>query len=931
MDASNILKPSLARGEVQTIGTTTITEYRKYIEKDRALERRFQPVMVPEPTQDQAIEMLRALKDKYEAFHKVSISDKAIDSAVRLSARYIGDRFLPDKAVDLIDEAASAVRLPAISLPEEIRTIEEKLKRQEAEKQEAVRQGNTVRVTTLDRDIAQLTNELNDKKQQHERKKGATTSAVTPDAIQEIVARWTGIPIARLTESESDKLVRLEDIIHRKIIDQEEAVAAVSEAVRRGRSGLTSQKRPIGSFIFMGPTGVGKTELAKVLAEELFGSEDMIVRLDMTEYMEKHEVAKLIGAPPGYVGYEEGGQLTEAVRRKPYSVVLLDEIEKAHPDVFNILLQILDDGRLTDNKGRTISFKNTILICTSNIGTGLIQQSLLEGMTVGPLKLPNKKETTINTYAISPTGREMVSRDGDYWQKEPVEGQQPVIASQWIKKPLAEYFAGQTVTGVDLLTPQEKFPMKGVSTHVVLPSGEEILTAGDRLWRRKSTIAKEWESMLLLDYIKDQTVTNAHPDKPEEQLPTAGWKTHAVSPQEKEIISSGTRVWIRETLRNNNWKTYKLSEYLRASGDTKTEQLVNGVQQSPASGPVETSPAVSQTDLPDEITAHLFTPSGKELIIADSTCWMRESGQQSWQKSPLTEILSGQGAPVISPSVADTSHNEAYEKKFMQLTEQLLEELRKFFKPELLNRFDEVIVFRPLAAEHMLAIVNLQLVGLTKNLEEQNFGLEISDGAKEELTIVGFDPIYGARPLRRTVQRLVENPISTMLIQGKVQEGDTIIIDFDTQSNDFVFSTRHVNPTPPPTKPEEQKEPMTDQEQVPPANKEMPEQIEVKPATVSETPKPEGILAKEPTPAKSPNEEHTGEDTQALSAAMNTNGARPVSPSAETATSVTPEAQQQVAGTASPIIMPFSEFSTKQNPVPPQEPSVSGSTQMQPA
>ncbi|MBI4137070.1 AAA family ATPase, partial [Candidatus Roizmanbacteria bacterium] len=335
MDASNILKPSLARGEMQTIGTTTITEYRKYIEKDRALERRFQPVMINEPNPEDAIEMLRGTKDKYEAFHKVSISDDAVKSAVKLSSRYIGDRFLPDKAVDLIDEAASAVRMPAVSLPEEIRSLEEEIKRQDAELADAKQQNNTVKSQSVEKKLEKLKKEMEAKTQEYEIKKGTSTTEVTPAMIQQIVSRWTGIPISRLTESESEKLVNLEDVIHKKLIDQEQAVAAVSEAVRRGRAGLSSRKRPIGSFIFMGPTGVGKTELAKVLAEELFGSPDMMVRLDMTEYMEKHEVAKLIGAPPGYVGYEEGGQLTEAVRRKPYSVVLLDEIEKAHPDVFN--------------------------------------------------------------------------------------------------------------------------------------------------------------------------------------------------------------------------------------------------------------------------------------------------------------------------------------------------------------------------------------------------------------------------------------------------------------------------------------------------------------------------------------------------------------------------------------------------------------------
>lgn len=502
MDASNILKPSLARGELQTIGATTIMEYRKHMEKDAALERRFQPILVKEPTKEQAVKMLFALKDKYESFHKVSISDEAVRAAVSLSSRYIGDRNLPDKAVDLIDEAASAVRLPAISLPEEILSAEENLKKLQAEQAEAQRQGNKVKSETLTRKIDSLNKELTEKKARHDAKKGTTTNQVTVESIQDIVSRWSGIPVSRLTESESDKLVKLEEVLHEKIIGQEAAVAAVSEAVRRGRAGLSSQKRPIGSFIFMGPTGVGKTELAKVLADELFGSREMMIRLDMSEYMEKHEVAKLIGAPPGYVGYEEGGQLTEAVRRKPYSVVLFDEIEKANPDVFNILIQILDDGRLTDNKGRTISFKNTIVICTSNIGTDLIQ-------------------------------------------------------------------------------------------------GKEVAT------------------------------------------------------KKKEGTGGG----------------------------------------------------------------------------------------------------------------------------FSAMAGKLMEELRKFFRPELLNRFDEIVVFEPLTPANMLKIVDLQLKMLDELIEDRSLRVEVSPAAKEQLAVIGFDPVFGARPLRRTIQRLVENPISTMLIKGEIKEGAVIKVD----------------------------------------------------------------------------------------------------------------------------------------------------------
>ncbi|PJE63215.1 ATP-dependent Clp protease ATP-binding subunit ClpC, partial [Candidatus Roizmanbacteria bacterium CG10_big_fil_rev_8_21_14_0_10_39_6] len=358
-------------------GATTTAEYRKYIEKDPALERRFQPITVPEPTDAQAIKMLRAVRDKYEAFHKVKIPDDAIDAAVRLSQRYVGGRFLPDKAIDLIDESASAVRLPIISLPEEISSLEEQLKALEQERQEAIKAKNQIKANVYEKRIIGLQDTLKTKQEEYTQKKAMSVGVVSTQMIKDVIARWTGIPVNKITESEKEKIAKLEDIMHKRLVDQENAVVVVSQAVRRGRAGLKAVARPIGGFIFLGPTGVGKTELAKTLAEVLFGTEESMVRFDMSEYMEKHEVAKLLGAPPGYVGYEEGGKLTEAVKRNPYSVILFDEIEKAHPDIFNILLQILDDGRLTDNKGHTVSLKNTVVICTSNIGTRTIQDEML--------------------------------------------------------------------------------------------------------------------------------------------------------------------------------------------------------------------------------------------------------------------------------------------------------------------------------------------------------------------------------------------------------------------------------------------------------------------------------------------------------------------------------------------------------------------------
>lgn len=495
MDASNIIKPYLARGQLQLIGTTTTAEYRKYFEKDKAFERRFQAVLVDEPSEEVAQEMLEVLKPKYEKFHQVEITPDAIESAVHLSKKYIGERYLPDKAVDLLDEAAAEVKL------------------------------------------------------EHTEGKRPDNKVIKPD-IEKVVAAWTGIPITRLTEDESQKLIHLEDIIHKRLIDQEEAVGAVAEAVRRGRIGLASANRPIASFIFLGPTGVGKTELAKTLAEILFGRDDLMVRLDMSEYMEKHEVAKLIGAPPGYVGYEEGGQLTEAVRAKPYSIVLLDEIEKAHPDVFNILLQLLEDGRLTDNKGNTISFKNTIIIATSNIGSALIQQTL------------------------------------------------------------------------------------------------------------------------------------------------------------------------------------------------------------------------------------------------------------------LTE--SSNAAKVISP--------EEEAKKFSTLSKTLMDELRKFFKPELLNRFDEIVMFKPLRQQDMMQIAKMGIGKTQGLLKEQKITLTISEKALGVLSKEGYDPVYGARPLRRLIQSAIENPIAILLINKTFVPGDTVLIDYDDTKLEFKFTKTASAPVAPGVPPPTPGQTETPSDQIPPTN-----------------------------------------------------------------------------------------------------------------
>ncbi|MBQ8056865.1 MAG: ATP-dependent Clp protease ATP-binding subunit [Ruminococcus sp.] len=395
-DAANILKPSLARGDFQVIGATTLEEYRKYIEKDAALERRFQPVTVGEPSKDEAVQILKGLRDRYEAHHKVKISDEAIESAVELSSRYIADRYLPDKAIDLIDEAASKVRLSSLTAPPQIKELEEKVESLEQEKSSAVQEQDFERAAKIRDEQKETKKRLTQLKDEWKEKSGSINGVVTKEDIAVIISDWTKIPVVELTKEESTRLLNMEDILHDRVVGQHEAVTAVAKAIRRGRVGIKDPNRPMGSFIFLGPTGVGKTELCKALASAMFGDENAMLRLDMSEYMEKHTVSRLVGSPPGYVGYEEGGQLTEKVRRKPYSVVLFDEIEKAHPDVFNMLLQILEDGRLTDSQGRTVDFKNTVIIMTSNVGARLIvdkQQSL--GFTQSTTENANIKETVI--------------------------------------------------------------------------------------------------------------------------------------------------------------------------------------------------------------------------------------------------------------------------------------------------------------------------------------------------------------------------------------------------------------------------------------------------------------------------------------------------------------------------------------------------------
>ena len=383
IDAANILKPALARGEIQVIGATTLEEYRKYVEKDAALERRFQPITLSEPTAEESIQILKGIRDKYEAHHRVKITDKAIEAAVNMSIRYISDRFLPDKAIDLVDEAASKIRIKSLTAPPDVKELEDKIASLKKEKEAAITIQDYEKAAKLRDEEKALTEKLNENKENWSKSNSTAELTVTEKEIAEIISMWTGIPVRSIEETESERLLKLEEILHERVVGQDEAVSAVAKAIRRGRVGLKDPKRPIGSFIFLGPTGVGKTELSKALAEAMFGDEDAMIRIDMSEYMEKHTVSRLVGSPPGYVGYDEGGQLTEKVRRKPYSVILFDEIEKAHPDVFNILLQILEDGILTDSQGRRVDFRNTVIIMTSNLGARQITEHKSLGFSAG--------------------------------------------------------------------------------------------------------------------------------------------------------------------------------------------------------------------------------------------------------------------------------------------------------------------------------------------------------------------------------------------------------------------------------------------------------------------------------------------------------------------------------------------------------------------
>lgn len=553
IDAANILKPALARGELQCVGATTIDEYRKHIEKDAALERRFQPVMVAEPSEEEAIAILEGLRDRYEAHHGVKITKQAIEAAVKLSMRYLPDRFLPDKAIDLMDEAAAMVNLDSQTAPLDVRELEAKLEAAVKEKNAAVGEQNFEAAAKWRDEEKRLKQELDEKHESWQKNSTAKAGEVDTEQIARVLSNWSGVPVGELQKGEQERLLKLEELLHRRVIGQDEAVAEVARAVRRGRAGLKDPRRPIGSFIFLGPTGVGKTELSKALANAMFGSDDAMIRLDMSEYMEKHTVARLIGAPPGYIGHDEGGQLTEAVRRRPYSVILLDEIEKAHPDVFNVLLQVLDDGRLTDSQGRTVDFRNTVIIMTSNLGSSGVKAARV-GFAAGADKARAESDyEQAKTRALDAVKRtfrpEFINRIDNILVFRSLQGEEIERIAALLAADLQKRLAAQNITmhiedsaikqlaeaGFD--AEYGARPLKRAVVRLLEdPLSESLLShefvAGDEIWCYADADGKPV-------FAKEPPATAADNDGPQQENPTPAPKPNAENAEEKSEEETG--------------------------------------------------------------------------------------------------------------------------------------------------------------------------------------------------------------------------------------------------------------------------------------------------------------------------------------------------------------------------------------------------------
>ena len=726
MDASNMLKPMLARGELHCIGATTLDEYRQYIEKDAALERRFQPVMVDEPTVEDTISILRGLKERYEVFHGVKITDSALVAAATLSHRYITDRFLPDKAIDLVDEACALIKTELDSMPSELDEQRRKIMQLEIEESALKKETDNLskeRLEALQKELAELRDTFNTQKAQWDNEKHSVEKlqklreqiedvnkqiqkakqnydlekaaqlqygelpklqqqleieeksvkesdrslvheAVTDDEIARIISRWTGIPVTRLTEGERAKLLTLEDQLHKRVVGQDEGVKRVTDAILRSKAGIKDPTKPIGSFLFLGPTGVGKTELAKTLAENLFDDEQNMVRIDMSEYMEKYSVSRLIGAPPGYVGYEEGGQLTEAVRRKPYSVVLFDEIEKAHPDVFNVLLQVLDDGRITDSQGRTVDFKNTILIMTSNIGSPYLLDGIDENGEIKP------------------------------------EAQSQVMDD------LRGHFRPEFLNRLDEIIMFKPLTKSNIGKIVDLMVGE--------LDKR---LADQELSLELTDAAKNQVIENGY---------------------------------------NPVYGARPLKRYLQKYVETLAARKI-------LSGDVH---------------------AGDTLVLDDGRI-TDSQGRTVDFKNTILIMTSNIGSPYLLDGIDENGEIKP------EAQSQVMDDLRGHFRPEFLNRLDEIIMFKPLTKSNIGKIVDLMVGELDKRLADQELSLELTDTAKDQVIENGYDPVYGARPLKRYLQKYVETLAARKILSGDVHAGDTLVLD--VQNGEFIVTVKDGN------------------------------------------------------------------------------------------------------------------------------------------
>ena len=730
MDAANILKPLLARGEIQLVGATTLKEYRKYIEKDAALERRFSPVTVSEPTEEDTLQILKGIRDKYEAHHNVKITDEAIKAAVELSSRYINDRFLPDKAIDLMDEAASKIRMQTYEEPVTLKEKAEEIDKINKEKEESVRKQEFEQAAKLRDKIKELKDEYNKEKEKIENDKKNKIYILNEEDIAQVVSSWTGIPVSKVSETDNEKLKHLEENLHERVIGQDEAVKAVAKAIKRNRMGLNDPSKPIGSFLFLGPTGVGKTELSKALAENLFGSEDSLIRIDMSEYMESHSTAKLIGAPPGYVGYDEAGQLTEKVRRKPYSVILFDEIEKAHPDVMNIMLQILDDGRLTDSQGRIVNFKNTVIIMTSNIGAQKITDKK-------PLGFKATKEEEKEKIENDKKNKIYILNEEDIAQ----------VVSSWTGIPVSKVSE----------TDNEKLKKLEENLHERVIGQDEAVKA----------VAKA---------IKRNRMGLNDPSKPIGSFlflgPTGVGKTELSKALAENLFGSEDSL-IRIDM-SEYMESHSTAKLIGAPpgyvGYDEAGQLTEKVRRKPYS-----------VILFDEIEKAHPDVMNIMLQILDDGRLTDSQGRIVNFKNTVIIMTSNIGAQKITDKkpLGFKATKEEEEKENETIKSDVMAELKHDFKPEFLNRIDEIIVFHKLTEKEEGKIFDLLINKVIERMKKQGITIKVDEKAKDLIIKKGIDTNYGARPLKRAIQTMVEDNIADAMLDGKIKTEATISADND--------------------------------------------------------------------------------------------------------------------------------------------------------